>query len=96
MNLLSDLKADCSPSTWMTDLSYFLAPLKLHLLSLPSTHNSGMDKKTVSGIEEGWTACQNDTFLFQLLQGARVLDVRLKHGIEGIFLAIMERYQNVP
>ena len=81
MNLLSDLKADCSPSTWMTDLSYFLAPLKLHLLSLPSTHNSGMDKKTVSGIEEGWTACQNDTFLFQLLQGARVLDVRLKHGI---------------
>ena len=87
MNLLSNLKTEYSPSTWMTDLSYFLAPLKLHLLSLPSTHNSGIDKKAVSGIEEGWTACQNDTFLFQLLQGARVLDIRLKHGIEGIFFS---------
>ena len=63
-------------STWMTDLGRDLDGLKLHQLTLPSTHNAGMDKKGIDGVEEGWIACQNDTFSFQLAQGVRVFDLR--------------------
>lgn len=80
-------KTEYTLSTWMTDLSHIIAPLKLNIMSLPSTHNAGMDKKATSGIEEGWIACQNDTFLFQLSNGIRVFDIRLKHAIEGIFFS---------
>lgn len=65
-------------STWMTDLTPTLDELKLHHLTLPSAHNAGMDKKGIDGIEEGWIACQNDTFSFQLAQGVRVFDLRLE------------------
>ncbi|MGO2705852.1 hypothetical protein ACTXN4_17130 [Pseudomonas helleri] len=64
-------------STWMTDLGSSLNNLKLHQLTLPSTHNAGMDKKGIGGPVEGWMACQNDTFPFQIAQGARVFDLRV-------------------
>ncbi|MGP4956966.1 hypothetical protein [Pseudomonas helleri] len=64
-------------STWMTDLGNTLNNLKLHQLTLPSTHNAGMDKKGIGGPVEGWIACQNDTFPFQIAQGARVFDLRV-------------------
>ena len=87
MKKLSHEKTEYTLSTWMTDLSHILAPLKLNIMSLPSAHNAGMDKKAISGVEEGWTACQNDGFLFQLENGVRVFDLRLKSAIEGIFFS---------
>ena len=68
---------DYNLSTWMTDLGSSLDNLKLHQLSLPSTHNAGMDKKGIGGPVEGWVTCQSDTFPFQISQGARVFDLRV-------------------
>ncbi|MQT48291.1 hypothetical protein GHO40_16415 [Pseudomonas helleri] len=68
---------DYNLSTWMTDLGIKLDKLKPHQLTLPSTHNAGMDKKGIGGPVEGWIACQNDTFPFQIAQGARVFDLRV-------------------
>lgn len=76
MNKKSEETPKYNLSTWMTDLGHTLDDLKLHQLTLPSTHNAGMDKKGTDGIEEGWIACQNDTFSFQLAQGVRVFDLR--------------------
>ncbi|MFP3518434.1 hypothetical protein SB766_19820 [Pseudomonas sp. SIMBA_077] len=70
--------ADYNLSTWMTDLPPSTNQLKLHHLTLPSTHHAGVDKKGVDGPTEGWIACQNDTFSFQLAGGVRVFDLRIK------------------
>lgn len=64
--------------TWMTDNKEKLGILKLHELALPSAHNSGVDKKGVLGAEEGWVACQEDSFYYQLMNGIRVLDLRIR------------------
>ena len=77
MKKISNKTPDYNLSTWMTDLGSSLDNLKLHQLSLPSTHNAGMDKKGISGPVEGWVTCQNDTFPFQIAQGARVFDLRV-------------------
>lgn len=73
----SNKTPDYNLSTWMTDLGSSLDNLKLHQLTLPSTHNAGMDKKGIGGIPEGWVTCQNDTFPFQIAQGVRVFDLRV-------------------
>lgn len=58
-----------------------LKGLKLHELSLPGTHNAGMDKKGTSGISEGWTATQDDSWEYQVGSGVRVLDLRIREMI---------------
>ncbi|MFP3518276.1 hypothetical protein SB766_19005 [Pseudomonas sp. SIMBA_077] len=51
--------------------------LKLYELSLPSAHNSGMDSK--ASVSDMWRTCQNDSFRYQLDNGIRVLDIRLRY-----------------
>ncbi|MES2869057.1 MAG: hypothetical protein V4749_05765 [Pseudomonadota bacterium] len=64
--------------SWMSDNKEALGRLKLHELTLPSAHNAGVDKKGVGGVTEGWVACQEDSFLYQLRGGMRVLDLRIE------------------
>lgn len=67
---------------WMSDIP-FIDALSLAQLVLPGAHNSGADKKasyTAPGISH-WAACQNNTFYYQLTQGARALDLRLEYEI---------------
>lgn len=53
--------------------------LKLTDIIWPGTHNSGMDKKASNYeiIIGNWTTCQNDSFAWQLANGARAFDLRL-------------------
>lgn len=66
---------------WMTYHHEALKGLKLHELSLPGTHNAGMDKKGTSGISEGWTATQDNSWEYQVGNGVRVLDLRIREMI---------------
>lgn len=64
--------------TWMSNI-LDIHTLKLTEIVWPGVHNAGMDKKApnyevVSG---NWVTCQNDTFAFQLSNGARAFDIRL-------------------
>lgn len=63
--------------TWMTDNKEAFGVFLLSQMALPSAHNAGMDKKGLDGAEEGWVACQEDSFLYQLRGGIRVLDLRI-------------------
>jgi hypothetical protein len=56
--------------------------LKLTDIVWPCAHNAGMDKKapkheTLAG---NWISCQNDTFAWQLENGARAFDIRLGYS----------------
>lgn len=53
--------------------------LKLTDVVWPGTHNSGMDKKAPNYevVIGNWTTCQNDSFAWQLDNGARAFDIRL-------------------
>ena len=53
--------------------------LKLIDLIWPGVHNAGMDKKAPNYdvIIGNWTTCQNDSFAWQLANGARAFDLRL-------------------
>lgn len=58
--------------------------LDIHTLRLtdivwPGAHNAGMDKKAPNYevIVGNWTTCQNDSFAWQLANGARAFDIRL-------------------
>lgn len=73
-NFLTTHKTD----SWMTDNKETLGPFKLHQLALPSAHNAGMDKKGMGGAAEGWVACQEDSFLYQLNNGIRAFDLRIR------------------
>lgn len=66
---------------WMTYHHEALKGLKLHELSLPGTHNAGMDKKGTSGIPEGWISTQDDSWEYQVGNGVRVLDLRIREMI---------------
>lgn len=63
---------------WMSKVTD-IDSLKLNNLIWPGTHNSGMDKKAPNYevILGNWTTCQNDSFAWQLEQGARAFDLRL-------------------
>lgn len=63
---------------WMTYHHEALKGLKLYELSLPGTHNAGMDKKGTSGIPEGWITTQDDSWEYQVGNGVRVLDLRIR------------------
>lgn len=58
--------------------------LKLTDIVWPCAHNAGMDKKApnVDDVTGNWTTCQNDSFAFQLANGARVFDIRLQYATD--------------
>ncbi|EXF93570.1 phospholipase [Pseudomonas fluorescens HK44] len=71
---------------WMTRLPA-IDTLTLGELVLPGAHNSGVDKKAsyaVPGLSH-WAACQNNSFYYQLVNGARALDLRLEYDGKGGF-----------
>lgn len=63
---------------WMSN-TLNIDQLKLTDIVWPGTHNSGMDKKAPNYdvIFGNWTTCQNDSFTYQLANGARAFDIRL-------------------
>jgi len=63
---------------WMSNVPG-IGRLKLAEIVWPGAHNAGMDRQAPDhGVLVGhWVSCQNDTFAWQLNQGARALDVRL-------------------
>lgn len=65
-------------NNWMSNIPV-IDSLSLGELVLPGAHNAGMDKKAPNyDIFSGhWLTCQNDSFYYQLTQGARALDLRL-------------------
>jgi len=63
--------------SWMGDLRSFIGNKKLWQLSLPGTHNAGMDY--YANYSNSYITCQWDTFWYLLDSGIRVLDVRLKY-----------------
>jgi chitodextrinase len=66
-------------SRWMTEIWTEIADLKIHQLLLPSTHNAAADlKKLWDPIRGVWAACQDDSFAYQLANGARVFDLRVQ------------------
>ena len=56
-----------------------IGQLKLTDIVWPGTHNAGMDKKAPNYevVVGNWTTCQNDSFAWQLANGARAFDIRL-------------------
>jgi 1-phosphatidylinositol phosphodiesterase len=54
-------------------------------LILPGAHNSGSDDKGnyVFGPAKHWAVCQNDSFYYQLVNGARALDLRLEFDLNN-------------
>lgn len=69
---------------WMTESVPGIEHLKLYELVLASTHNAGVDQKNVGWPTDQWGACQDDSFAYQLNNGARVLDLRLYRNIDEI------------
>lgn len=69
---------DADYSRWMTGNWEQIADLNLGLLALVSTHNAGADMKSMWGLEELLAACQDDTFDYQLNQGVRCFDLRIR------------------
>lgn len=64
-------------SRWLSDLYPQIADKKWVSTVFPSSHNAGADKDATGGPSEYWVACQDRRFLYQLRDGARVLDLRL-------------------
>ena len=64
--------------TWMS-LVLDIDKLKLTDIVWPGAHNAGVDKKASGqdAVVGHWTSCQNDTFAWQLANGARAFDIRL-------------------
>ena len=63
---------------WMGNVPIIDA-LTLGELVLPGAHNAGMDLDAwyLPGLVSNWVACQNNSFLDQLNNGARALDLRI-------------------
>ncbi|MVV50397.1 phospholipase [Pseudomonas sp. PB120] len=63
---------------WMSNV-LDIDRLKLTDIVWPGAHNAGMDKQAPNYdvVIGNWTTCQNDSFAWQLAQGARALDIRL-------------------
>lgn len=71
---------------WMSN-NPVIEALTLGELILPGAHNSGADKKASYVIHEvtHWAACQNNSFLAQLNNGARALDLRIEQDKRSNF-----------
>lgn len=75
---ISPITSNSIPNNaWMTSIYEKIKNMRVHQLALPSAHNSGMDRGSVDPIGGHWAACQDNIFLTQLNQGARVLDLRI-------------------
>lgn len=63
---------------WMSNVLE-IDRIKLTDVIWPGTHNSGMDKQAPNYdvVIGNWTTCQNDSFAWQLANGARAFDIRL-------------------
>ena len=63
---------------WMSNV-LDIGQLRLTDIVWPGTHNAGMDKKAPNYevVVGNWTTCQNDSFAWQLANGARAFDIRL-------------------
>jgi 1-phosphatidylinositol phosphodiesterase len=59
--------------------------LSLLELILPGAHNAGVDSKAsyLTSQIKHWIVCQNDSFFYQLNNGARALDVRVEYEIDS-------------
>ncbi|MFJ2324530.1 phospholipase [Pseudomonas sp. NPDC087690] len=75
---MSSATATLDKQTWMSQV-LDIDQLKLTDIVWPGTHNSGMDKKAPNYevVLGHWTTCQNDSFAWQLDNGARAFDIRL-------------------
>lgn len=64
--------------TWMSHVPD-IDKLRLTDIIWPGAHNAGMDKKAPNHevVFGNWATCQNDSFAWQLDNGARALDLRL-------------------
>ncbi|MBS4086484.1 phospholipase [Pseudomonas rustica] len=65
-------------NNWMGNV-LDIGRLRLTDIVWPGTHNSGMDRKApdYDSVFGNWTTCQNDSFAWQLANGARAFDLRL-------------------
>lgn len=87
---------DIKLSSWMGESYVYIKELRLDELSLPSAHNSGMDRKARS--VSSYTTCQNDSFKFQMENGIRVMDTRLAYywGAKGELGDKFSHVHNLP
>ncbi|QAY86327.1 PI-PLC domain-containing protein [Pseudomonas arsenicoxydans] len=69
--------------------------LKLTQIVWPGAHNAGMDKQAPNYdvVVGNWTTCQNDSFAWQLANGARAFDIRLGYT-EGVDQSIFYFHHN--
>ncbi|MBD9611283.1 phospholipase [Pseudomonas sp. PDM02] len=76
--MTQSLQGTLDKNKWMSNVPD-IDRLKLTELIWPGTHNSGMDKKAPNFdvVIGNWTTCQNDSFAWQLANGARAFDIRL-------------------
>ncbi|PYY69479.1 phospholipase [Pseudomonas jessenii] len=67
---------------WMSNIPV-IDNLTLGELILPGAHNTGSDKNGnyILAPATHWAVCQNDSFYYQLINGARAFDVRLEFDI---------------
>lgn len=87
-NNLPDFEYGNSPHTlhdWMSNIPV-IDRLTLGELILPGAHNAGSDKKGNYMFPPAvhWAACQNNSFYYQLINGARALDLRLDYEFSYI------------
>lgn len=72
-------------SRWMTNIGPDLELLRISDLLIPQTHNAGVDQKGAGWPTDQWGACQDDSFSYQLRQGARAFDLRLYRDPEKMY-----------
>ncbi|WP_445178459.1 phospholipase [Pseudomonas sp. McL0111] len=75
---MSKVTTTLDKQKWMSKV-LDIDQLKLTDIVWPGAHNSGMDKKASNYdvLSGNWTTCQNDSFAWQLENGARAFDIRL-------------------
>jgi hypothetical protein len=71
-------KGNLDKHKWMSN-TLDIDRLKLTDIVWPCAHNAGMDKQAPNYdvLIGNWTTCQNDSFTWQLANGARAFDIRL-------------------
>ncbi|MBP5950738.1 hypothetical protein ACIOV9_12480 [Pseudomonas iridis] len=77
LNVINARSGSYSKKSWMGDLRSSIGNKKLWQLSLPGAHNAGMDRK--ASYSNSYITCQGESFRYQLDNGIRVLDIRLKY-----------------
>lgn len=70
-------------NNWMNGIPV-IDSLTIGELILPGAHNAGVDKKADYGVPgvSHWVACQNHSFYYQLINGARAFDLRLEYEVD--------------